>query len=284
MRRALQFIDEHKQTLSLFVTVFLAVSMMLMGDSSKTRFARSVTTTIFNTGHFTFSWGIDMLDLWRENKRLRLQNLKLSDQINYNNIAIRENERLRRLLGFRQRFSVNESVIVATVVGSDVDRVVNALIIDAGSRDGVRKNMTVITAEGLVGRIYECYWSSSNVQIITDLRSQVSAMIENSDIYGIISWRGGSHLVMYGLLRQNIPEIGSNVYTTGFGGVFPAGLLIGKVAKEPVSEVELYGSVLVEPAVDFSRIQEVLILRGSERSDIWDDGDGTGNFMRPDIQ
>lgn len=284
MRRALQFITEHSRSASLILTVFLSVSMMLMGDSSKARFARSVTTAIFNTGRFTLSWGISMFDLGRENKRLRLQNLELSDQLHYNTTAIRENKRLRRLLGFKQRFSLTNSVIVATVVGYDVDRIVNSLILDVGTNDGVRKNMAVVTAAGLVGKINECYLSSSSVQIIKDANSDISAIVENRDIRGLVSWRGNSDLVMYGLLRQRIPEPGEKVYTTGIGGVFPTGLFVGTVTGELVSDVELYASVSVKPAVDFSRIHEVFILRGSERSDIWNDGDGGGHFVRPEIQ
>ena len=291
MRRALQFITEHGRSVGLLVTVFLSVSMMLMGDSSKTRFARAVTTAVFTSGRFTFSRGIYIVDLWRENKRLRLQNLELSDQIHYSNTAIRENERLRKLLGFKQRFSLSDSVIVATVVGRDIDRIVNSLIIDVGSRDGVRKNMAVITAEGLVGRVNTCYRSSSSVQIIMDMYSKVSAVVENGDIRGIVGWRGErSDLVMYPLLHQKIPNAGDNVYSTGIGGVFPPGIFIGTVTGELVSDVELYATVLVKPAVDFSRLQEVFILAGSERSDIWDDsptgkpGDGEGFFVRPETQ
>lgn len=284
MRRALLFITEHRRLVSLFITIFLSVSMMLMGESSKTRFARAVTTAVFNTGRFTFSWGIYTLDLSRENKRLRLQNLELSDQIHYSNTAVRENERLRRLLGFRQHISMTDSAVVATVVGRDVDRIVNTLIIDVGKRDGVRENMAVVTAEGLVGKIFRSYYASSSVLILMDVKSKISAMVEDSDIQGIISWRGGPNLTMYGLLRQKIPEMGKRVYTTGIGGVFPPGLFIGTVGKRYESEVELYASVYVKPAVDFSRTQEVFILKGTERSDIWDDGDGTGNFMRPETQ
>jgi len=284
MRKLLQFIVEHRRLVSLFVTMFLSVSMMFMGDSRKTSFARSVTTAAFKTGRFTFSWGIYMTDLWRENKRLRIRNLELSDQIHYRTTAIDENRRLRRLLGFRQRFSLKDSVVVATVIGHDMDRVVNTLVIDAGLRDGIRKNMAVLTAEGLVGRVFESYRSSSSVQIIRDLTSKVSAVAESGGIQGIVGWRGGERLVMYGLLRQNLPEKGMKVYTSGVGGVFPPGLYIVTVDGEYEDEVELYASVHVAPVVDFSRVQEVFVLRGSERSDIWNDGDGDGRFKRPETQ
>ena len=272
---------EHKREVTLFVTLFLSVSMMLMGHGSKTHLSRTVTTTVFDTGRFTFSWGIYILDLWGENKRLRLQNLRLSDQISRHDTAIRENERLRRLLGFRERFKFTDSVVTGMVIGHDFDRIVNTLIVDVGTRDGVKKNMAVVTAEGLVGKVFEAYLSSSSVQIIMDVNSRISAVA--GGINGIIRWEGGPFLRMYGLPLSSIPDAGREVYTTGFG-IYPGGIFIGTVESPKFDDVEQYASVNVKSAVDFSGVQEVFILKGSEHSDIWDDGEGTGYFQRPEIE
>ena len=282
MKRALDLIIVHRRGFTLGATVFMSVLMMMMGEGSKTRFARAVTTTVLNTGKFTFSWAIYMTDLWRENRDLRRRNLELSSRINLHDTAVRENKRLRHMLGFKERYPLGDSLIAATVIGRDLDRAVNSLILGVGHSDGVRKNMTVVTAEGLVGRIFHQYPTSSSVQIIMDTNARVSAMV-GDDIYGIVSWRGGPDLVMYGLPRQKIPEPGMKVYTTGFG-LYPEGILIGTVVDKPVIDVELYATVRVRSAVDFSRLHEVFIIRGSERADIWDDGDGTGPFIRPEIQ
>jgi rod shape-determining protein MreC len=282
MRRILQFVLEHRRPAALFMTIFLSVSMMLMGESAKTRFARMCTTAILNTGRFTFSWGIYMLDLWRDNRRLRLQNLDLSDQVNKNILAVRENERLRKLLELKNENSY--SVIAATVVGRDMDRVVNSLILNAGRKDGVKKNMACVTADGLVGRIYNVYPASSSVLIIADVKSRVSAMVENEEAYGIISWDGGHNLKMFGLPLINDVNPGQKVYTTGDGGVFPRGILIGTVDRLPIKEVEIYASINVKPAVDFSRVHDLFILRGSEHSDVWNDDGQGGPFPRPTLQ
>ena len=237
MQRIYQFIAERKRSVTIFLALFFSVSMMLMGQSEKTRLARAVSTAIFNTGRFTFSWGIYILDLWHENKRLRIQNLKLSEQISAHDIAIRENERLRRLLGLREKLAHSDSVIVATVIGSDFDRIVNILICNAGSRDGVKKNMAVVTAEGLVGRVYEVFRSSSSIQVLMDINSKVSSVTEG--INGIVRWEGGPYLRMYGLPLGNIPtKEGQKIYTTGQGGVFPGGILIGTVASTKIEDVE----------------------------------------------
>jgi rod shape-determining protein MreC len=89
---------------------------------------------------------------------------------------------------------------------------------------------------------------------------------------------------MYGFQHFSNLETGQSVYTTGIGGTFPAGLFIGTVVRPEDNNREIYASMNVKPAVDFSRVQEVFILAGSERSDIWDDGDGVGQFLRPEIQ
>ena len=283
MRRVVYYLSANKRLVTLFITLFLSVSMMFLGTSAKEHFVRTVTTTIFNTGHFTFSWGIYMLDLWRENKRLRLKNLEYSHMIHSNFLAEKENRILRELLGFKEKHPF--SVIPANVIGHDTDRIVNALILDVGTVDGVKKYMAVVTAEGLVGRINDVYGSSSSVQLIRDVNSRISAMIEGDrDIKGIIRWEGGRYLRMYGLQQLSKPAPGQKVYTTGVGGTVPGGLFIGTVAEQQVDEVNTYASVNVRPAVDFYRVHEVFILIGSDRSDIWDDGGGAGHFPRPETQ
>ena len=173
-------------------------------------------------------------------------------------------------------------MIIGTVIGHDIDRIFNTLIVDVGTRDNVKKNMTVITAEGLVGKVFESYGSSCSVQIIKDLRSRVSA--DAGGIRGIVRWEGGKYLQMYGLPLSTIPRTGVKVYSTGIGGVFPTGILIGTIEKQIFDDVELFASVNIEPAVDFSAIQEVFIMKGAERSDVWDDGQGTGHFKRPETE
>jgi rod shape-determining protein MreC len=297
MRRIIQFITEYRRPVTLLIALLVSVSLMLMGEGGQSRFARAVTTAIFNTGRFTLSWGIHMMDLWNENRRLRLQNLELSYQLSQNTVAARENERLRSLLGLKRKNSLE--VRSATVIGRDMDRVVNTLIIDSGTVDGIQRNMACVTADGLVGRIHEVYPACSSVQIITDVNSRVSAYIPayapirgdpkliaesgrpaGSPVYGIVSWDGGKYLRMFGLPLINEVKPGDKVYTTGFGNVFPGGILIGVVGNEPIREVEIYASVNVIPAVDYSRVHELFVIRGSEHQGVWNDNSGGGHFQR----
>jgi rod shape-determining protein MreC len=282
MRRTIQFIVEYRRPVTLFIALFLSVFLMLMGESAKTRFARGVTVAVFNTGRFSFSWGIHMLDLWNENRRLRLQNLELSYQLSQNVAAVRENVRLRALMGLREKAGLD--VIASTVIGRDMDRVVNTLVIDSGSGSGIRKNMACITSDGLVGRIHEVYPTCASIQILTDVNSRVSAVVANRNAYGIVSWDGGRYLRMFGLPLINGVTPGDTVYTTGFGNVFPGGIPIGVVGKEKIREVEIYASINVIPAVDFSRVHEVFVIKGSERPGVWTDDPDGGHFPRSNPQ
>ena len=117
------------------------------------------------------------------------------------------------------------------------------------------------------------------------LNSRISAFIGGDRaMNGFIRWEGGEYLHMYGLHHLSSFEFGQKVYTTGLGGTYPEGLFIGTTVGRQDSAVTVYTSTNVKPAVDFSRVYEVFILKDSEQSDIWDDGDGSGYFQRPEIQ
>ena len=283
MKRILYFISSKRRFVILFITLFFSVAMMFMGKGPKERLVRTITTSIFKTGRFSFSWGIYMLDLWSENKRLRLQNLEYSYKIHSNFLAAKENERLRQMLSFKETHSFLH--IPANVVGTDVDRIVNSLILDVGTDEGIKEYMAVVTADGLVGRIIEVHSSSSRVQILRDVNSRISAMIEGElALKGFIRWEGGQYLRMYGLQQLNKTDPVQKVYTTGVGGTFPGGLLIGNVVEQNADAVNAYASVNVKPAVNFDQVHEVFVLVGTDQSDIWDNGDGNGYFRRPGLQ
>jgi rod shape-determining protein MreC len=283
MRWVLYFLGANKRLVTLCIACGLSLSLFLMGDGQKEHVARTVTTAVFNTGRITFSGGIYLFDLWHENQRIRLKNLQYSYEIQMNRIAAQETEQLRRMLGFREQYPYK--IIPALVVGQDMDRVVNALIVDRGSKDGVRKYMAVVTDDGLIGRIYEVYPTAASVQILRDTNSRISAMIEGErHVQGIVRWEGGTDLKMYTLEHTSNLTPGQRVYTTGVGGTYPEGLLIGVVNVGENSETGASESVKVTPVADFAGAHEVFILGGSEQSDIWDDGDGSGYFQRPEMQ
>ena len=243
-----------------FAAVFvLSCVMMLMGQEQKLRFAETVAATIFSTGERVFSKPIQMSRLRRENRFLRRRNIDLSMEVQRLREAELENMRLRRLLNFKQKSGL--SLLPAEVIGTGGAHGINSITIAIGSRDGIKENMPVVTAEGLVGRVIKVFLSSSVVQLLLDRNCRVSAVVQNRDRpFGIVEWEGEQKLKLKGIsLRSNI-QLGDVVVSSGMGGVFPKGLQIGTISNIEGQELGLFKKVELTPTVQFSRLEEVFVL------------------------
>jgi len=167
------------------------------------------------------------------------------------------NQRLRRLLEFGER--VDLPALPAQVIAEDSSSWFRTVVIDKGGEDGVREGMPVVGAEGVIGRIIKSTPRQSRVLLITDASSSVASVIQRNRTRGVSRGRGDS-LAFDFALRQKDIEVGDRVVTSGVGGVFPKGLLVGEVTRVLKEEYGLFQAVKVLPAVDFSRLEEVLVL------------------------
>ncbi len=243
-----------------FVAIFiLSCAMMLLGERQKVKVAETVVAAILSSGERVFSKAIQMSQLWRENRFLRRRNIDLSMEVQRLREAELENIRLRRLLDFKQKSGL--SLLPAEVIGTGGTHGINSITIAIGSRDGIKENMPVVTAEGLVGRVIKVFLSSSVVQLLLDRNCRVSAVVQNKDRpFGIVEWEGGQKLKLKGIpLRSNI-QLGDVVVSSGMGGVFPKGLQIGTINKIEGQELGLFKKVELTPTVQFSRLEEVFVL------------------------
>jgi len=197
------------------------------------------------------------IELWSENKQLRQELLELSSKQESWRDAMLENVRLRKLLGFRDR---PEFVYLASeVIARDPLMTLSSLQLDKGQRDGVRAGQAVVTAEGLAGLIYRVDQSQSVALLATDRNFAASARIERSRVDGIIRWAGGSGLEMTEVPRNLDVRTGDRVVTSGLGGVIPGGLPVG-IVTEVAKDEGLFLRVVVQPYVEYSRLEEVFVL------------------------
>lgn len=179
-----------------------------------------------------------------------------------------ENERLRELLSVLVTFSEQErfEMLPARVVGMPGGRVVERMEIDKGSEDGVRSGMPVVVPDGLVGKITRARPARSHVEPLASAAFAVSVVVERSRVRGIVRprYQRTSQQVTWEMdyvpARSDISE-GDRVVTSGLGGVFPAGLSVGRV--ESVTDGPLTMYVRIAPAVDFSTIEQVFVLTGT---------------------
>lgn len=206
----------------------------------------------------------DRQALRTENDALRLENEKLMYQISQLEEAAAENERLRTLLGAMDTYDAQEPMF-ARVVARKAGLWFDEFTINVGTRDGVEKNMAVVTGSGLVGRVYEAGLNYSKVVSIIDTRSSVATLIERTRGSGVMkgeyvdsSYEGDCY-IYYANVNDVIP--GDTVITSGQDGIYPKGLYIGVVKAVSRQSDTSDQYIIVTPGADFRSLEEVLVLK-----------------------
>ncbi len=174
-----------------------------------------------------------------------------------------ENKQLREMLKIKDQF-YNYKTVGANIIAKDLGNWFNVFNIDRGTADKVKINTPVISASGVVGKVVSSSMNSAKVLSIIDSESSISAIISKSMDYVIVS--GDINLENEGLCRMNqIPidldlSVGDTVETSGIGGIFPKGLLIGSVKEIVQGNNELERYAIIKTAVDFRKLQIVFVL------------------------
>jgi rod shape-determining protein MreC len=200
-------------------------------------------------------------ELEDEVKDLRVQNRALSAE----NQTLRgyeaENNRLRNAIGYSGRAPFR--LIPARIVTRDASTWYNTVIIDRGTNEGLREDMPVLTEEGLVGKTSAVSKTTSIVILISDENCKVAANVEGTREQGIVKGERASStsqpvISMNFLSKQANLESGQKVFTTGVGGVFPSGVLIGAVQTFKVRELDGYATIV--PAVNLTTLEDVFVV------------------------
>ncbi len=195
----------------------------------------------------------------RENRSLRERIWELEQQLTEYHEIKASNERLRRLLDFQSGSKLR--TLAAEVIGEDSTGWFHVLVIDKGLAHGVDRGMPVVVPEGVVGQTIECAERSCKVMLITDRNSGVDVMIQRTRARGVLEGLGrkGPCALKYVARTEDVLE-GDRVITSGLGGVYPKGLLVGGVTSVSKEGYGLFQQVEVSPQVDFDRLEEVMIL------------------------
>jgi len=135
-----------------------------------------------------------------------------------------------------------------------------SIIIDKGEKDGLRINMPVVNSEGAVGRVVSVSSNYAQVLLITDQNSAVDGLVQRSRGRGMVKGMGSGECYFDYVIKTCDIKEGDTIVTSGLGRIFPKGLYLGKVKKIDDSPNKLFKDVRVTPAVDFSKLEEVLIV------------------------
>lgn len=199
-------------------------------------------------GYFYF------VGLREANDALRAENERLRGEIAASWETALENERLRTMIAFHE--DTPGTLVAASVIGSDAASFAKSMRINRGTSHGVMRNMAVVTPSGVVGRVIEASAFFSDVQLITDGRSAVPVRIQRTRAQGLMEGLSGGICHLKYVSRSEDVESGDVVITSGLGGIFPRGLVVGTVISVEKKEFGVLQEVRVAPAVDFRRLPE----------------------------
>lgn len=202
----------------------------------------------------------DIASLRARNQQLEQEVTSLQSQIIELQQQLREAQVLYALLDFARSNPQGGQYVAAAVVGRDPNPFLRYIFIDRGSDDGLRRGMPVITNQGLVGQVDAVTSSAARVRLITDPASIVNVSIEphRSDAQLLGSITGD---LTVGVISQDAPlQNGDLVLTSGLGGSYPADILIGQVTSVRKATNELFQSGAVQPVVNFTTLQAVLVI------------------------
>jgi rod shape-determining protein MreC len=193
---------------------------------------------------------------------------QLTNQLMVENVRLREvereNELLHQLLNYTRnnpQFSYQPTTVVGRSIGRDPTNLLHFVYVDVGARDGIAKNMPVVTERGLVGRVTAVGPNSAQVLMLIDPSSAVNAIIQNSRATGLV--RGNEDGVT--LTMERIPpnekvNPGDIVLTSGLGGNFPDKIVIGQVTEVTQRDQDMFQTARIRPTVDFGKLETMLII------------------------
>ncbi len=196
-------------------------------------------------------------NLKAENESLKLQNQELSAKIASLSELKSENETLRNALqvGLEKDFRL----VLAEVAGKEVDR--DVILINKGQKDGLSAGMPVVSEQKvLMGKIIEVGDNFSKVLLITDKDSSFDAKVSGTSIDGLAKGAGSFQLILDFIPREAEIKEGDPVVTSALGGVFPEGILAGKISKVEKNDVESFQKAHVLPAFDIKELNGVFII------------------------
>ena len=222
-----------------------------------------------NEIHYVTSAVWEISTLYEQNKMLRNEVEQLRGINLQANEALAENERLRAMVGYQQT-ARQFDMVAARVIGRESDTWSRMIVIDRGTASGVKEDMPVVTPQGLVGRVVEAGPNSSKVQLILDPRSSVGTIVQRAEsrVTGIVQGDMDNPTMPQ---MVNIPKNadvveGDVIVTSGFGGIFPKGIIVGLVSSLKNDDGGLLKIGVLESAVDFQKLEDVLVITASREA------------------
>jgi rod shape-determining protein MreC len=262
--------SRHKSIFLLAGVVLLQILLLALQikRDSEGRLIRVWTVGAFSPFERAGNHGIGHLrETWRhyfalqnaslENEQLRRENDELKMQVNQLQSKATEADRLALLLNFHKSHE-NVPMLGARVIATSAGTASATIMLDRGAKDHIKKNMGVITPEGVVGKVVEVYDNTSEVLLLTDKDSGVGAMLSISRKQSPVGGAGEPLLLMKYVANDDVVSVGERVVTSGMDKIFPRDLPIGTITD--IKPGNPFKSIRIRPSADLERLEEVIVL------------------------
>ncbi len=199
-----------------------------------------------------------LVNVKKENKKLTSENNRLVEMINNMHEVESENQRLRKLLAFKEKYL--PSGVSAEVIARDTTSEYQTIRINKGHDVGLKRQMPVITPAGSVGQINNVWEHFSDVLLMTDRNHAMDTIVQRSRTRGVVKGGINSTCELYYVARTDDIAIGDVLVTSGIEGIFPKGLLVGTVAQIEKKKFGVSQRIEVTPTANLGKLEEVFVV------------------------
>lgn len=209
--------------------------------------------------HYVF-----VAEVSEENEKLKQEIGKLIRQNNELREELRQRDRVAGLMKYQEERQLKS--VVAKVIGRDATQWARVVYINKGTQDGIGENLPVVTNAGVVGHVIQAGLNTSKVMLVVDGRSSVDTLFSHDRISGVVVGTGMEFCEMKYVPITAEVNVGDQIISSGLGGVYPKGLVVGTVIRIAKGTQGLFQEIFIAPSADFGRLEEVLVLLSEDKS------------------
>ncbi len=249
---------KNKPKAAIALTAGFSLLLLILPQNVKYSFSTAISKTLYAPFFSAGNALAELVTVRKTNQRLKNEVLALRLENQALRETSHENERLRNLLNLSAPPSFTP--VAAEVVGLEPTHRPTEITVNRGSKDGLRRNLPVVHLNGLIGKVVDATPDAAVIQLLFDPGCRVAARDRKSRVLGIVKWKSGPYLSFDNVAPTDDVAVGDTIVSSGLGGVFPEGLVVGTVRTVATDTLSIFRQIELTPTVRFSALDEVFVL------------------------